>query len=51
MSKTNTYREALRPLPVWDGSLREHSGLPGPRANLELVDVVASEGSREQFLR
>jgi hypothetical protein len=28
-----------------------HSGLPGPRGNLELADAVADEGSEEEFRR
>jgi len=38
------YREALRSTPVpWEPYLREHSGLPGPRGNLELMQAVADE--------
>jgi hypothetical protein len=36
----------------WDETyLLEHSGLPGPRANLELVQRVADAGTLEQFQR
>lgn len=36
------HRAALSVLPSteWDGYLDDHSGLPGPRGNLELLDVV-----------
>jgi hypothetical protein len=38
------YRETLRTLIDWDAFLLQESGLPGPRANLELVQVVADAG-------
>jgi hypothetical protein len=56
------YRAALRALSTgaWGGYLAERSGLPGPRANLELVQAVAEEapaevvrwyaGAEDQFL-
>lgn len=31
----------------WPGYLEQHSGLPGPRANLELLDVVARTATPE----
>jgi hypothetical protein len=50
VSRRDEYREALRALrPGWEPYLREHSGLPGPRANLELVEAVADEGDEERF--
>lgn len=49
MSKTEYYRKILRTLAEWDSFLLQESGLPGPRANLELVNVVADEGSEAQF--
>jgi hypothetical protein len=52
VSRRDEYREALRALPSsWEPYLREHSGLPGPRANLELVEAVADEGDEELFPR
>ena len=31
--------------------LREHSGLPGPRGNLELIDVASAAGDRADLVR
>ncbi len=44
MGPRDDYRRALRDAADWASYLREHSGLPGPRANLELVQAVADEG-------
>ena len=49
MSKTEYYRKTLQTLADWDSFLLQESGLPGPRANLELVNVVADEGTEAQF--
>jgi hypothetical protein len=49
MSKAEYYRKTLQTLTNWEGFLLEESGLPGPRANLELVNVVADEGTEAQF--
>lgn len=50
MSRRDEYREALRALPSnWEPYLLEHSGLPGPRGNLELAEAVADEGDEEIF--
>jgi len=48
MSRRDAYRAQLRalPRPKWPAYLREHSGLPGPRANLELVQAVGDETDR-----
>lgn len=51
MSKTDEYRAKLRTLDNWDSYLLQESGLPGPRGNLELAQVVADEGDRELFRR
>jgi len=51
MSKTDEYREILRTLENWDLFLLRESGLPGKRANLELAQAVADEGSEELFER
>ena len=49
--KTDTYRQQLHTLRNWDQFLLKESGLPGPRANLELVQAVADEGTLELFQR
>jgi hypothetical protein len=51
MTKSDEYREDLRKRGSWDEYLRKKSGLPGPRGNLELAQVVADEGDRELFER
>jgi hypothetical protein len=51
MLKADEYREKLRTLGSWDAYLLEKSGLPGPRGNLELAQVVADEGDRKLFER
>jgi hypothetical protein len=51
MSKTEAYREKLRELESWDEYLLQESGLPGPRGNLELAQVVADEGEAALFER
>jgi hypothetical protein len=50
MGKIDTYVDTLRSLNNWDEFLLSESGLPGPRANLELIDAVAEAGSEEQFI-
>ena len=49
MSKIDEYRQVLRLLDDWEPFLLEHSGLPGPRGNLELAQAAADVGSRDQF--
>jgi hypothetical protein len=49
MKKTDAYRLKLSTLQDWDPYLLQESGLPGPRGNLELAQVVAEEGDRELF--
>jgi hypothetical protein len=49
--KAEIYRQTLRTLPDWDKFLLKESGLPGPRANLELVQAVADEGTLDLFQR
>src|SRR5512139_3611313 len=49
--KTENYRQQLRELSNWDQFLLKESGLPGPRANLELLQVVADEGTPDLFRR
>jgi len=45
------YREELRRLTSWEPYLKKHSGLPGPRANLELVAAVVEEGDPDRLWR
>jgi len=49
VSKHQYYRQILRTLDDWEPFLLQESGLPGPRANLELLQAVADEGSEAQF--
>jgi hypothetical protein len=49
--KADEYRAKLRALDDWDAYLLKESGLPGPRGNLELAQVVADEGSPQLFWR
>ena len=45
------YRADLRRLKDWEPYLKKHSGLPGPRANLELVAAVVEEGDADRLWR
>ena len=49
MSKVDDYRLVLRGLSDWDSYLLEHSGLPGPRGNIELGGAAAEEASPERI--
>jgi hypothetical protein len=49
MGRVADYRLELRRRDDWVPFLLEHSRLPGPRANLELLAAVADEGSAERF--
>jgi hypothetical protein len=51
MTKVDHYRQTLRTFEDWIPFLLEESGLPGPRANLELVQAVVDEGDEALFLR
>ena len=51
MTKADEYRTQLRALDDWDSYLLRESGLPGPRGNIELAQVVADEGDRQRFQR
>jgi hypothetical protein len=51
MTKSETYRAKLKTLKTWDTFLLRESGLPGPRGNLELAQVVADLGDEKLFLR
>jgi hypothetical protein len=49
MARREEYRRRLRRLKRWEPFLLRESGLPGPRANLELLQAVADEGTTERF--
>jgi hypothetical protein len=49
--RAERYRADLRALADWERYLQGHSGLPGPRANLELVAVVGDEAPPEMLWR
>jgi len=54
VSKREHYREILRSLSSlsdWESFLLNESGLPGPRANLELAQAAADERNEELFRR
>ncbi len=48
-SPIDAYRTHLRQLADWDDYLRQESRLPGPRANLELLEAVIDTGDRARF--
>lgn len=45
-ARVDSYREALRQVEDLEGYLADHSGLPGPRGNLELARAAAEELDR-----
>lgn len=49
MNKVEIYRQQLRQLMDWEPFLLKESGLPGPRGNIELAQVVAEEGNEALF--
>lgn len=53
MGHVAQYRAELRTLavPRWPAYLRQHSGLPGPRGNIELGQAAADEGDAATFDR
>jgi hypothetical protein len=53
VSRVDQYREVLRALAGadWDGYLTAHSGLPGPRGNIELAIAVAEEATPARIHR
>jgi HEAT repeat protein len=51
VSKADLYRAELRKRRDWDGYLRANSGLPGPRGNLELLEVAGDEATEEMLWR
>jgi hypothetical protein len=48
MTKSELYLRKLRSLTDWTPYLLKESGLPGPRGNLELAQVVAEVASKQQ---
>ncbi len=51
MTKIDEERDRLRTLTDWEPYLLAHSGLPGPRGNLELAHAVALEADPDRILR
>jgi hypothetical protein len=49
--RVDIYRAELRGLEDWEPYLKKHSGLPGPRANLELVQAVGDEADADRLWR
>jgi hypothetical protein len=49
--RVDGYRAELRGLERWEPYLKKHSGLPGPRANLELVQAVGDEADSDRLWR
>ncbi|MDQ2942785.1 MAG: hypothetical protein M3R21_03845 [Candidatus Dormibacteraeota bacterium] len=50
-ASVDAYRADLRRLNDWEPYLKKHSGLPGPRANLELVQAVGDEADADRLWR
>lgn len=48
-ARAEAYRVELRRLKTWEPYLKKNSGLPGPRANLELVAAVAEEADADRL--
>ena len=51
MSRAAQYRADLRRRKDWDAYLKANSGLPGPRANLELMGVAGDEATEQMLWR
>ncbi len=49
--RVENYRAELRNLKNWEPYLKKHSGLPGARANLELVQAVGDEADPDRLWR
>lgn len=49
--RVQSYRTELRVLQDWEPYLKKHSGLPGARANLELVEAVGEEADADRLWR
>jgi len=50
-TRVDGYRAELRGLQDWEPYLKKHSRLPGPRANLELVQAVGDEADPDRLWR
>ena len=48
-ARVEGYRAELRRLQDWEPYLKKHSGLPGARANLELVEAVGDEADADRL--
>jgi len=48
-ARAEAYRLELRKLKKWEPYLKKNSGLPGPRANLELVAAVVEEADADRL--
>jgi hypothetical protein len=51
MRRVEQYRAELRRLSEWEPYLKKNSGLPGARANLEMVEAVGEEADAERLWR
>jgi hypothetical protein len=51
MGRVEQYRAELRRLSEWEPYLKKNSGLPGARANLEMVEAVGDEADAERLWR
>lgn len=51
MSRRDAEEAAFLAAPDREAYLREHSGLPGPRGNLELIDVASAAADRADLVR
>jgi len=51
VGRVEQYRAELRRLTDWEPFLKKNSGLPGARANLELVEAVGEEADAERLWR
>lgn len=51
MTKREEYKNKLQGISNWDEYLLKELGLPGPRGNIELAQVVADEGDKQLFER
>jgi len=51
VGRVEQYRAELRRLTDWEPFLKRNSGLPGPRANLDLVEAVGEEADAERLWR
>lgn len=51
MNRIDEYRQELRGQADWLNYLCQHSGLPGPRGNIELARAFSLEGCESDFQR